>query len=347
MGNAASPRSDRATLSGRVIEGRYRIEQALGSGAVGTVYGATDLQTGRRAAVKLWHGTADQGQARARFVREAKALDTLRHPNIVEVFGAGIIDDLPYVAMEFLQGTTLEDELVPDQGMNPVVAFSIMRQVLDALAYAHGQNVVHRDLKPENIFLVKGSDGQPQVKLLDYGLAKFLGAGDDPLGGAAITVTGMVLGTPLYMPPEQAAGGKVDLRADVYAAGCILFEMLSGRLPFLGNDYGQLVRAHITAPIPNLAEVRPDCWVAMELQTLFATSMAKNANDRYPNGSQMLTALDMIPRPAMRPKKQPKPASPMAATSSSFDSTQRRSLIIGAAAAVLLILAGAIVVLLR
>ena len=226
-----------------------------------------------------------------------------KHPNIVEVYHAGLVDNLPYVAMEFLEGQTLEDCLVPGEGMEPKLAFRIMRQVLAALAYAHERNVVHRDLKPENIFLVQGSDGQPQVKLLDYGLAKFVGADNDPLGGASITVSGMVLGTPLYMPPEQAAGSKVDLRADVYAAGCILFEMLSGRLPYTGDDFGELIRGHLTAPIPNLAEVRPDRWVAPELQALIDAAMAKKVDDRYDNGGQMLAALDKLPQPAIQPAK--------------------------------------------
>ena len=293
--------SNPPSLSGRTIDGIYQIEHALGSGAVGAVYAAVDVRTGRKAAVKLWHGTADEQQARARFVREAKALDTLRHPNIVEVYDAGLVDDLPYVAMEFLQGETLEDQLLPGEGMDPKLAFHIMRQVLDALTYAHERHVVHRDLKPENIYLVPGPGGQPQVKLLDYGLAKFLGPEDDPLGGASITVTGMVLGTPLYMPPEQAAGSKVDLRADVYAAGCILFEMLSGRLPYLGDDFGELIRGHLTSPIPNLAEVKPDRWVAPELQTFIDTAMAKSAGDRYDDGGKMLAALNKLPQPAMQP----------------------------------------------
>lgn len=298
--NAGAPSPSEPDFTGRTVEGKYRIEGALGSGAVGTVFSATELSTGRRAAVKIWHSTGEEKQSRARFVREAKALNTLKHPNIVEVYGAGLFEDQPYVAMEFLEGETLEDQLAPTLPLAPDDVVYMARQILSALAFAHKHGVVHRDLKPENIFLASVPDGRPRVKLLDYGLAKFLGAGDDPLGGAQITMTGMVMGTPLYMPPEQAAGAKVDLRVDVYAAGCILFEMFSGRLPFLGNDFGQLMRAHLLDPIPQLDQVLKNNWVATELQTLFDTAMAKDPAERYPDASSMLAAFEMLPRPAVR-----------------------------------------------
>lgn len=290
---------------GVTIDGRYKIQSVLGRGSVGVVYLVHDRKQGRPAALKLWH-TAQKGeQAQARFLREAEALRTLLHPNIVEVFGVGVFQGHPYVAMEYLEGSTLEDYLT-GMPLAPTVALDITRQLLSALSFAHRQGVVHRDLKPENIFLVRYKNSPTQLKLLDFGLAKFLTPESDPLGGAAITVTGIVMGTPLYMPPEQAAGGRVDRRVDVYAAGCILFEMLSGRLPFVGDSYGDLMRAHVTQPIPKLTDVLERTHVAPALQFLLETAMAKNPEYRYPSAGAMLTALQQVPQDPIRRGSAPK-----------------------------------------
>jgi serine/threonine-protein kinase len=176
-----------------------------------------------------------------------------------------------------------------------------MTQVLQALAYAHGLGVVHRDLKPDNVALVKTATGYV-VKLLDFGLAKFLSPADDPMAGSALTLQGMVMGTPLYMAPEQAAGRAVDARVDVYAAGCMLFEMLSGRPPFTGETNGEVFRAHMLAPIPVLAPLRPEMVVAPELQQLLERALAKAPDDRFADAGEMLEQHLLLPQPPLRPK---------------------------------------------
>ncbi|HEX4355104.1 MAG TPA: serine/threonine-protein kinase, partial [Polyangiales bacterium] len=161
--------------------------------------------------------------------------------------------------------------------------------------------VVHRDLKPDNVLLLAAGREQRVVKLLDFGLAKFLSPEDDPVKGAALTMHGMVMGTPLYMAPEQAAGRSVDARVDVYAAGCVLFEMLAGRPPFFGDSNAEIFRAHMTSPVPNLAEIRTDVLVAPGLQDWFERALAKMPEDRFIHAGQMLEALLELPTAILRP----------------------------------------------
>lgn len=338
-------------LIGQVLDHRYRLENPLGSGTVGTVYRARDLQTQRPVAVKLWHGSGQSPQVRARFQREAEALYRLKHPNIVEVFRVGMKDHHPYVVMEFLEGMSLEDLLSPEQPLRPAVAFSIGRQLLAALSFAHAQGVVHRDLKPENIF-VQQRGREPQVKLLDFGLAKFLSPGSDPVDGSPITMTGMVLGTPLYMPPEQAIGDRIDARADVYAAGCILYEMLAGQPPHLGSDFGELVRAHITAPVPRLQSALVGQYVRPELQELLDTAMAKAPEQRYADAGQMLAAMQALPTVPIDPSNSNPPSTPRPSAVTIPPRPKKanngRMLVWGAAVgAVLIVAAATLIVLLR
>lgn len=288
-------------LLGQVVDDRYRIEQLLGAGAVGSVYRAVDRTTKQNVALKLWTTAADNEQVRGRFLREAKALSTLHHPNIIAVHGYGVFGANPYVAMEYVDGRTLEEMLSAGQPLDALLAIDAMTQVLQALAYAHGLGVIHRDLKPDNVALVK-TDDSFVVKLLDFGLAKFLSPADDPTAGSALTLQGMVMGTPLYMPPEQAAGKAVDARVDVYAAGCMLFEMLSGRPPYTGDSHAEIFRAHLVLPVPQLARLRPDMAIVAELQQLFERAMSKVPQERYADAGEMLEHLLSLPRPPLRPK---------------------------------------------
>jgi serine/threonine-protein kinase len=224
------------------------------------------------------------------------------------------VDGVPYVALEYLEGETLESLVGEGKPLDTELAFEIARQALAAVAYAHARDVVHRDLKPENIFLVRGSS-TPKVKVLDYGLAKFMQPEHDPTKGVALTMTGMVMGTPLYMPPEQAAGSSVDLPVDVYALGGVLFEMLAGRPPYIAETNLELLTAHLRAPIPKLAEARPDVEVSPELQALIERALAKKQIARFPNAGEMLAALERVPQPALRPRAARKPEpSPEAVT---------------------------------
>jgi serine/threonine protein kinase len=309
---SAHSESQRDSMVGRVLGERYRIDSALGSGAVGAVYLATDLQSEQQVALKQWRAERLTDQTRGRFVREASALQTLDHPGIVKVLDHGVNDGVPFVVLEYLDGQTVEAMIGDGKPLAPELAFEIVRQALTAVAYAHKQDVVHRDLKPENLFVRRGEDGSVQVKVLDYGLAKFMQPERDPTKGVALTMTGMIMGTPLYMPPEQAAGSQVDLPVDVYALGCVLFELLSGRPPYLAQTNLELLSAHLRAPIPKLADARPDLLVAPELQALLERALAKKQTERFAHAGAMLAALDALPKHVLGPKPPPRVAEPLA-----------------------------------
>jgi len=248
-------------------------------------------------ALKIWNATAHDAQTRGRFVREAKALSTLRHPNIVDIRSYGMVEDTPYVVMEYLDGHSLERLVEAQQPVDPELAFGVITQVLTALRYAHEQGVVHRDLKPENVVLVNRPSGDQLVKLLDYGLAKFLSTEDDPASGSMLTITGMIMGTPLYMAPEQVAGKPVDTRVDVYAAGCMLFELLTGRPPFFGENHADTYRAHLEAEIPLLPMELRTCVQGGDLQAFIEKALAKRPEQRFANAGEMLEALSCLLRP--------------------------------------------------
>ncbi len=288
------------SLLGEVLDGRYRMDDVLGGGAAGVVYRAHDLEGQKPVAVKvLCRELRIGGQTVSRFKREGKALAKLSHSHIVDIVGYGVAKDIPYIAMEFLEGRTLEDLLEPAEPLDCGLSLTIAAQMLSGLAYAHESQVVHRDLKPANVFLQQNQDGTPHVKLLDFGLAKFL-APDEAGMGQTLTRTGMVMGTPLYMAPEQAVGGNVDMRVDVYAAGSLLFEMLTGRPPFLADSHAELVKAHLLSPVPRLSELAsgPVAELAPEvrgkLDGIVEQAMAKEPAERFAHAGAMLQAVRAV-----------------------------------------------------
>jgi eukaryotic-like serine/threonine-protein kinase len=293
---AATDETPKRELVGEVIEGRYRLTARLGGGAAGSVYRAEDLSGGAPLAIKIWDLSVLDSQTAGRFHRETKALGTLDHPHIVSIRDYGLLEGMPYLAMELLEGTTLEP-LVEAGALPQATALAISAQVLQALAYAHERNVVHRDLKPDNVFLARTAQGALHVKLLDYGLAKFLEPGDDPMAGNALTKRGTLLGTPLYMAPEQALGRAIDARTDVYAAGCVLFEMLTGQPPFMAPSLTELLRAHLVQPVPRIADLRPQLALAEALQSVLDRALAKQAEQRFANAGEMLRALLAVSLP--------------------------------------------------
>ena len=281
---------------GRVLDGRYRIVGLLGTGGIGAVYRAEHAALGRFVAVKvLLEDFSELAELQRRFVREAKALSALSHPHIVPVIDFGLEPE-PYLVMELLEGRTLED-LLRDGLLAPARALDIARQVLRGLAFAHARGVAHRDLKPANVFLQALPDADDHVRLLDFGLARFL---DDERGAmdATLTKVGMIFGTPAYMAPEQATGERADARADVYSAGILLYELLTGRRPFNDPTRAELLRAHLLTRPPAAAETRPGLVLSAGLEALLERALAKNLTERFADGGEMLAALDALPPPA-------------------------------------------------
>lgn len=227
-------------LVGQILLGKLEVIRRLGGGGMGVVYEVEHRLTGHRRALKVVHAKyADRPRFMKRLLREAKVAGTLATPYVVETYDAGRLEDgSAYVLMELLHGQTLYDLMQTEGKIAPKRLANIMAQVAEGVAVAHEAGIVHRDVKPENIFLIAGDDDEERVKILDFGVSKFdLGAEEAP---TRLTAEGTLVGTPYYMSPEQASGKKVDARTDVYAMGVILYESLTGRLPFEAESVGEL-----------------------------------------------------------------------------------------------------------
>lgn len=237
-----------------VLDEKYLLIRELGAGSAGSVYEAEHLVVGKRVAIKLLHkGLADDLDIRRRFVAEARAAARIAHANIVDIYDFGVSrDGTPYLVMELLDGEPL-DVIVEERGaVSPAYACELMLQVLAGLGAAHAEGIVHRDLKPGNILVTHPQPHRPLVKILDFGIAQ--GLGDGP---PSVRRDGLLLGTPIYMAPEQALGRPVDHRADLYAAAVILYELLAGEPPFDGNDLNEVLTQVVTGTRRRLSRVNP------------------------------------------------------------------------------------------
>lgn len=271
--------------------GSYRVVGVVGGGGMGTIYRAEHTLIGRPAAVKVLN--ADYARDRGvvnRFFNEARAATAIRHPGIVEVFDFGYLaDGTAFIVMEFLAGESLARRITSRGTLLETEAFAIGRGIANALGAAHAQGIVHRDIKPDNIFLVPDSEvatGE-RVKLLDFGIAKLT---DEANAGWAQTRTGSVLGTPSYMAPEQCAGaGRVDHRADLYSLGCVLFEMMTGRPPFVGAGAGEVLGAHQYVPAPSLRQFAPHASAGAD--ELIARLLAKDPAARPGSAADVVRLL--------------------------------------------------------
>ena len=256
--------------------GEYQIESKLGQGGMATVYAGVQPVIGKKVALKVMsrHLCVDPVQVE-RFVQEARAVNQIGHPNIVDVFAFGALPDgRSYLVMEWLQGETLAARL-RNGPLSVPEAVAIMFQICDGLAAAHDKGIVHRDLKPENIFLVPVRNRRMLVKLLDFGIAKLLGRRDARIDR---TADGSTPGTPGYMSPEQARGKDVDHRSDIYTLGVCAFEMVCGKLPFRGADIVETLYQHIHAVPPAPSTLRPD--IPLQLERLILQLLEKRADRR-------------------------------------------------------------------
>jgi serine/threonine-protein kinase len=277
-------------LDGGAVEkpmlGRYQVEKELGKGAMGVVYLGKDPKIGRVVAIKTLALSQEFSgdelvDARERFFREAETAGRLQHQNIVTIFDAGEEHDLAYIAMEFLKGKDLADHCKGGQLLPVPVVLGIVARVAEALAYAHKQHVVHRDIKPANIMYEPESD---TVKVTDFGIAR--------ITDSSKTKTGLVLGTPSFMSPEQLAGKKVDGRSDLYSLGVMLFQLLAGVLPFRGDSMSELMFKIANEEAPDIRVIRPD--LPQGLADVVALSLSKRPETRYQTGDQFSADLRAV-----------------------------------------------------
>ncbi len=275
--------------NGTIIDGKYRVDRYIGSGGMGQVYGATHLTLGRKVAIKLLrHSRIDDEKAVARFVREAQIASAIGHDNICEMLDVGADQGgIPYLVMPLLVGQSLRDILDNRSQVTIDRIGDIIGQILRALDAAHTERIVHRDLKPDNIFITDMGDRKDFVKLLDFGISKFL----DSTSNIEITQTGAILGTPPYMAPEQAEGSTaIDHRVDIYTTGVILYEALTGVRPFEGKTYSEIVVKIVSRPFLPPSELNPSIPPGVEAVVIKA--MARDPNKRYSNAEEMRVALD-------------------------------------------------------
>jgi serine/threonine-protein kinase len=272
--------------------GKYKLIAPLGRGGMGGVWEVEDTATGNRFALKSpATGLNPAAEATRRFAREANAVRLLDHPNLVEAVEVFVEHDSLFLVMERVDGHTLSKALA--QGPLPARrALVIARQLLDGVGHAHAQGVVHRDLKPDNVMLID-MGGWERAKIVDFGLVKLIGDAEAAMGGAKLTTTGIVFGTPAYMSPEQATGKPIDGRADLYAVATILFEMLVGRVPFEHADPMMQMRMQVKAPPPRVDMfAKGGTWSTPELNALVDGGLVKDPEHRFPNAEVMMRALD-------------------------------------------------------
>jgi serine/threonine-protein kinase len=273
------------SLIDTLFDGRYRIQRKLGAGGMADVYLAEDQELGRRVAIKILNGRhANDDQFIERFRREAKNAAALNHPNIVSIYDRGEAEDTYYIAMEFLDGRTLK-ELIVSRGAAPInVAIEYARQILSALRFAHRHGIVHRDIKPHNVLV----DAEGRVKVTDFGIAR--------AGTSQMTETGSIVGTAQYLSPEQARGGEVDPRSDLYSLGVVLYELLTGKTPFDGDTPVEIAMKHLSnAPKPP-SSLRPE--IPTELDKVVLRALSKNPDERYQSADEMEADLERVARGA-------------------------------------------------
>ncbi len=283
-------------LVGSIIAERYHVMKKLGEGGMGQVYLAEHVKMGRKSAVKVMNpGMVNDADAISRFNREAANASRINHPNVAGIYDFGeTADGLIYLAMEFIEGESLTSIIEREGALKPDRAARIIKQTGDGLAVAHDMGIVHRDLKPDNIMIAKGRQGTDLVKVVDFGIAKAAGAENQK-----VTKTGLVVGTPEYMSPEQLAGDKLDHRSDIYSLGLVAFNVMTGTLPFQAESAQESMIMRLTDDPATLQQVKPDINWSPEVQRVIRKALERRREDRYESaatfGSELAEAVDQMP----------------------------------------------------
>ena len=295
----ALPSSGRLPAVGTVVGGKYRIARMVGRGGMGAVFAAVHVNLGTRVALKLMlPSVARDPESRQRLLREANAARRIRHPNVVEVFEVGIDRGVPFLVMELLAGTLLRDRMA--EGPMPLRrALAIFMPILAGVASAHRAGVIHRDLKPDNVMLVRAGRGRALPKILDFGIAKLTAAAGEP--STSITCRRVVLGTPAFMAPEQLIGDAVDVRADVYSLGVLLYALLAGRRPFEAEGYNQLLFKIASEEPVALTGLRPD--LPAGVAAIVRRAMARRCEQRFRSVDGFALALNAFVPSAARGRR--------------------------------------------
>jgi serine/threonine-protein kinase len=277
-------------LINNVIQGRYKVLNQIGEGGMGVVYIAEHVDIEKKVALKVLRDDfSKRPEVVARFKQEARSAGKIGNEHIVDVTDFGQLDQGGvYFVMEYLQGQGLSD-VIRSEVLGVERAAAIVLQIAEALNAAHKLGIVHRDLKPENIFLVEDDSKRDFVKILDFGIAKI---SDRDSEGQRLTKTGMIFGTPEYMSPEQAAGKPLDHRVDIYALGCIMFEMFTGMVPFEGETFMAVLTQHMFEPVPRLEDVNPDIDVPDPIKQVVYKAMEKDKDDRYADMTELSEDLE-------------------------------------------------------
>src|SRR5262245_11255029 len=286
-GSPLRPKSGGDPLVGRVIADRYLVLARLGEGGMGRVYLAEHVKMNRQCAIKVMNPSlVNDTESSQRFAREASNAARILHPNVAAVFDYGEADKIVYLVMEYVDGESLSSILQKDGALDPRRAIDLARQVADGLHAAHELGIVHRDLKPDNVIVTRNRAGKEIAKVVDFGIAKAVN--DSPQD--ALTKSGLVIGTPEYMSPEQLLGDPVDARTDVYALGCILFQSLTGNAAFAADTREQMIRRRLHEPAPHIRDLIPA--LPARLDTLIVHMLARSPSDRVATAAEARDQLD-------------------------------------------------------
>ncbi|MCR9248547.1 MAG: protein kinase [bacterium] len=278
---------------GTTLNDKYRILSELGAGSMGTVYLAEHISLKKKVAIKILHRDLQVNEeVLKRFQREGIAAGQVNHPNAIQIFDFDQNEEGKFfLAMEYVEGRDLKTVLASEKALEPSDAMRLTRQLLGTLTEAHAHGIVHRDLKPENLMVTRSTTGELSLKVLDFGLSKLV---DRPLEASLQTQTGRVMGTPLYMAPEQWQGEDADTRTDLYSSALILFEMLAGKQPFKGKNLTETLVRSTTEPPPSLFETAPDVDLPDDIDAILTKALAKERDERFQSAQDMLEALDEV-----------------------------------------------------